>query len=59
MVKWYLRENMTRKVLHTLKYILFEDRYACECIDIVQTVQWALNTVFRERYRSMPYHNIF
>ena len=53
-------ECRIREVVHVLKAILQEERHDIrECVDVVPAVQWALNTAFRERYASTPYHVIF
>ena len=36
-----------------------ERRSARDWVDLVPAVQWALNTAYRERYGSTPYHVMF
>ena len=48
-----------KEVVRSLRSILLEQRRAVsECGDVV-AVQWALNTAFRPRYGSTPYHVMF
>ena len=49
-----------REVMHALKAILQEERRDTrEWVDVVPVVQWALNTAYRERCASTPYHVMF
>ena len=49
-----------REVVRVLKVIAKEERRDIrEWVDAVRVVQWALNTAYRERYASTPYHVIF
>ena len=49
-----------REVVRALKAILQEaKRDIREWVDVVPAVQWALNTAYRERYASTPYHVVF
>ena len=53
-------EWMMREVVRALKAILQEERRDIrEWVDVVPKVQWALNTAYRERYVSTPYHVMF
>ena len=52
-------ERMMREVVRALKAILQERRDIREWVDVVPAVQWALNTDYRERYASTPYHVMF
>ena len=53
-------ERMMREVARVLKVILQElRRNIREWVDVVLTVQWALNTAYRERYASTPYYVMF
>ena len=53
-------ERMMREVVRTLKAILQERRGSVrDWVDLVPAVQWALNTAYRERYGSTPYHVMF
>eukprot|EP00752_Nemacystus_decipiens_P007839 g7004.t1 len=53
-------ERMMREVVRTFKAILQERRKSVrEWVDLVPAVQWALNTAYRERYGSTPYHVMF
>ena len=53
-------ERMMRDVVRTLKTILQERRGSVrDWVDLVPAVQWALNTAYRERYGSTPYHVMF
>ena len=50
-------ERMMREVVRTFKAILQEWRKNVhEWVDLVPVVQYALNTAFRERYASTPFH---
>ena len=49
-----------REVVRTLKGMIHvEQRTAQDWVELVPTVQWPLNTAFRERYDSTPYHVMF
>ena len=49
-----------REVVRTLKAMLQEERRSTrDWVDLVPAVQWALNTAYRERYGSTPYHVMF
>ena len=49
-----------KEVVHSLCSILLERRRAVsEWVDVLTAVQWALNTAFRPRYGSTPYHVMF
>ena len=50
---------MMREAVRALKAILQERRDVREWVDVVPGVQWALNTAYRERYASTPYHVMF
>ena len=51
---------MVKEVVRSLRSILLEQRRAVsEWVDVLQAVQWALNTAFRPRYGSTPYHVMF
>jgi len=53
-------ERMMREVVRTLKAMLQEERRSArDWVDLVPAVQWALNTAYRERYGSTPYHVMF
>ena len=53
-------ERMMREVVRTLKAMLQEERRDVrDWVGLVPAVQWALNTAFRERYASTPYHVMF
>ena len=53
-------ERMMREVVRTLKAMLQEERRSTrDWVDLVPAVQWALNTAYRERYGSTPYHVMF
>ena len=48
------------EVVRSLRSILLEQRRAVyEWVDVLPAVQWALNTAFRPRYGSTPYHVMF
>ena len=50
-------ERMLREVVRTLKAMIHEERgTAQDWVEVVPAVQWALNTAFRKRYGSTPYH---
>ena len=49
-----------QEVVRALQAILQEERRDIrEWVDVVPAVQWALNTAYRERYASIPYHVMF
>ena len=51
---------MMREVVRTFKAILQERRKSVrDWVDLVPAVQWALNTAYRQRYGSTPYHVMF
>ena len=51
---------MVKEVVRSLRSILLEQRRAVsEWVDVLPAVQWALNTAFRPRYGSTPYHVVF
>ena len=51
---------MMREVVRAFKAILQERRGSVrDWIDVVPLIQWALNTAYRERYGSTPYHVMF
>ena len=51
---------MMREVVRTLKAMFYGERpTARDWVELVSAVQWALNTAFRERYSSTPYHVMF
>ena len=53
-------ERMVEEVVCSLRSILLEQRRAVsEWVDVLPAVQWVLNTSFRPRYGSMPYHVMF
>ena len=53
-------ERMMREVVKTMKAMLQEERRSTrDWVDLVPAVQWALNTAYRERYGSTPYHVMF
>ena len=53
-------EQMMREVVRTLKAMIHEERgTAQDWVEFVPAVQWALNTAFRERDGSTPYHVMF
>ncbi|CAM9575818.1 unnamed protein product, partial [Sphacelaria rigidula] len=50
-------ERMVKEVVRALRSVLLEQRRAVsEWVDVLPAVQWALNTVYRRRYDSTPYH---
>ena len=51
-------ERMMPEEVHALK-ILQERRDIREWMNVVPSIQWTLNTAFRERFASTPYHVIF
>jgi len=53
-------ERMMREVVRALKAMLNEKkRDTRDWVGLVPAVQWALNTAFRERYGSTPYHVMY
>ena len=53
-------ERMMREVVRTLKALIQEERRSTrDLVDLVPAVQWALNTAYRQRYGSTPYHVMF
>ena len=53
-------ERMVKEVVHALRSILLEQRReVSEWIDVLPAVQYSLNTAFRRRYGSTPYHVMF
>jgi len=53
-------ERMMREIVRTLKAVLQERRGSVrDWVDLVPAVQWALNTAYRARYGSTPYHVMF
>ena len=53
-------ERMVKEVVSSLRSILLEQRRAVsDWVDVLPAVQWALNTAFRSRYGSTPYHVMF
>ena len=53
-------ERMVKEVVRSLRSILLEQRRAVsEWVDVLPAEQWALNTAFRPRYGSTPYHVMF
>ena len=53
-------ERVVKEVVRSLRSILLEQRRAVsEWVDVLPAVQWALNTAFRPRYGSTPYHVMF
>ena len=53
-------DRIVREVVRALKAILQEERRDIrEWVSVVPAVQWALNTAYRERYASTPYHVMF
>ncbi|CAB1109830.1 unnamed protein product [Ectocarpus sp. CCAP 1310/34] len=53
-------ERMMREIVRTMKAVLQERRRNVrDWVDLVPAVQWALNTAYRERYASTPYHVMF
>ena len=51
---------MVKKIVRSLGSILLEHRRAVsEWVDVFPAEQWALNTAFRPRYGSTPYHVMF
>ena len=53
-------ERMVKEVVSSLRSIFLQQRRAVsEWVDVLPAVQWALNTAFRPRYGSTPYHVMF
>ena len=53
-------ERVMREMVRALKTILQEERrHIREWVDVVPAVQWTLNTAYRERYATTPYHVMF
>ncbi|CAN0539694.1 unnamed protein product, partial [Scytosiphon promiscuus] len=53
-------ERMVKEVVRSLRSILSEQRrQVSEWVDVLPAVQWSLNTAFRSRYGSTPYHVMF
>ena len=53
-------EQMVKEVVRSLRSIVLGQRRAVsEWVDVLLAVQWALNTAFRPRYVSTPYHVMF
>ena len=53
-------ERMVKEVVRALKSILSDQRrHVSNWPDVLPAAQWALNTSFRERYRSTPYCVMF
>ena len=53
-------ERMVKEVVRALRSILLEQRReVTEWVDVLPAVQWALNTAYRRRYDSTPYHVMF
>ncbi|CAN0145198.1 unnamed protein product [Hapterophycus canaliculatus] len=53
-------ERMVKEAVRSLRSILSEQRrQLAEWVDVLPAVQWSLNTAFRPRYGSMPYHVMF
>ncbi|CAM9817241.1 unnamed protein product [Sphacelaria rigidula] len=53
-------ERMVKAAVRGLRSLLLKQRRAAsEWVDVLPTVQWALNTVYRRRYGSTPYHVMF
>ena len=53
-------ERMMREVVRAFKAVSQEERRDIrERMDVVPAVKWALNTAYRERYASTPYHVMF
>ena len=51
---------MVKEVVRALRSILLEQRRAVsEWVDVLPAVKWALNTAYRRRYDSTPYHVMF
>ncbi|CAN0312796.1 unnamed protein product [Scytosiphon promiscuus] len=51
---------MVKEVVRSLRSILSEQRrQVSEWVDVLPAVQWSLNTAFRPRYGSTPYHVMF
>ncbi|CAM9419279.1 unnamed protein product, partial [Scytosiphon promiscuus] len=53
-------ERMVKEVVRSLRTILSEQRrQVSEWVDVLPAAQWSLNTAFRPRYGSTPYHVMF
>ena len=53
-------ERMVKEVVRSLRSIYLEQRRAVsDWVDVLPAVQWVLNTAFRLRYGSTPYHVMF
>ena len=53
-------ERMVKEVVRALRSILLEQRReVSEWVDVLPAVQWSLNTAYRRRYDSTPYHVMF
>ena len=53
-------ERMVKEVVRSLRSILSEQRReVSEWVDVLPAVQYSLNTAFRRRYSSTPYHVMF
>ena len=53
-------ERMVKEVIRALRSILSEQRRpVSDWVNVLPAAQWALNTSFRERYRSTPYCVMF
>ena len=51
---------MVKVAVRSLRSVLLEQRRAVsEWVDVLPAVEWALNTAFRPRYGSTPYHVMF
>ena len=53
-------ERMVKEVVRALRSLLLEQRRAVsEWVDVLPAVQYVLNTAYRRRYDSTPYHVMF
>ena len=53
-------ERMVKEVVRSLRSIFLDERRAVsEWVEVLPAVKWALNTAFRPRYGSTPYHVMF
>ena len=53
-------ERKVNEVVRSLRSLLLEQRRAVsDWVDVLPAMQWALNTAFRPRYGSTPYHVMF
>ena len=50
---------MMREVVRTLKAMIQGKWNTQDWVDLVPALLWALNTAFRERYGSTPFHVMF